>query len=246
MQPFNFIIENFLKGKETYPVLRRIVNLLLSLSITSYFFEWIYYPYEWLDITDYKAITDFFIKGFFIIPLLLFVTIHWGIQQLAYVFLVLTVQRKTARWIEKLSELKVKKTDLLTASKVASEQLGAKLSKEERLTWVARLYQYLKASVDPIQWSQIERKLGVQQAVVKSHFFLLVRLAIALTIYIFVLPHFGLALYVVATILTLAGLSILWYGYLILEILPVVVRKVDLEMQQHVPPAANTDTFSAA
>ena len=72
---FDKFLETF-RVKKWLRILRRLFDLLLSANISSYFFEKYYYKYVWIDISDYKSILDFLIKGGIIIPLSIFLVVH--------------------------------------------------------------------------------------------------------------------------------------------------------------------------
>ena len=71
-----FIAGDYLKGKSIYPAFRRILNLLLNISISSFIYEKCYGVYSWLNYNDYKGILTFFIKGNFFIPLSIFIVVY--------------------------------------------------------------------------------------------------------------------------------------------------------------------------
>ena len=61
-----FLVKDYLQGKPVYAIARRALNFLFSVSITSFLFERFYFKYTWMDITAYKAILDFLVKGYFL------------------------------------------------------------------------------------------------------------------------------------------------------------------------------------
>lgn len=67
-----FFIEEYLKGKDVHHVVVRVLNPLITVNLSSYLYQRLYGNYYWYDITDYKAIADFFIKGQYLIPLCIF------------------------------------------------------------------------------------------------------------------------------------------------------------------------------
>ena len=75
-------LNDYLEGKKVYPVLSRILNLLFVASITSFIFEKFYFKYTWLDISDYKSILDFLIKGRFFIPFPYFFVLYCAYESL--------------------------------------------------------------------------------------------------------------------------------------------------------------------
>lgn len=75
----SFFVKGYLEGKNIFPTVRRIIDPLLSINVASFIYESSYSKYNWIDITDYKSILSFIVKGEFIIPVTLFIVIHFAI-----------------------------------------------------------------------------------------------------------------------------------------------------------------------
>lgn len=238
MQPFSFIVDNFLKGKETYAPIRRILGMLLSISAASFLFETFYFRYQWLDITDYKGIVDFFIRGNFVIPLILFLFVHYMIYLAGTILFSLTINKKSTKWISEIVKLKIKKKDLDKLSKGMYKGSGVKLPFKVPQTWFVQIYLHLKNSIHERQWKRAQFMLQKQTQIIERNFQLLFKAIVVLTIYFVTVPHFGLLTFSVSILLLIGGLIFLWHTYLILDVLPVLLQKIDAELQLYLAEEA--------
>jgi hypothetical protein len=233
MQPISTILDNFLRGRATYAPMRRVLNVIFSISIAAFLFKRFYFQYELLDISDYKGAINFLINGDFIVPLILFVISHYLTHFIGYIFFALTTTRKSTRWISKIVKIKIKKKDLeFNTAKINKTGL-VKLPKIDR-SWIMDSYNLLKGILDDKQWKRAALMLKRQTENIQRNFLLLFKSVIVISIYFFsTVQHFGLILYCITIAGLLAGMVFLWYSYLVLDVLPTLIRKIDFEIQQH-------------
>ena len=63
MKELLLYVSDYLKGKSIYSPVLRFLNFYLSASIASSIFKRFYFNYSLLDLTDYKGIYNYFIRG---------------------------------------------------------------------------------------------------------------------------------------------------------------------------------------
>lgn len=91
----NELIAEYIKGKSMYPPLRRLLTLLLYVSISSYFYTLIFGKYDLDFLDDYKSIIYYFINGEFIIPFTILIITFIIVRALSYILFLLITQWKT-------------------------------------------------------------------------------------------------------------------------------------------------------
>lgn len=107
----NLLFQEYLEGKDgLFMKFSRLLSPLLSINICSFIWEKYFFKYQWMDITDYRVVLDFFLKGNFIIPLSLFIIVHFTTG----VFASLIVTTMTEGVIKLLirSKLKMRKSKI--------------------------------------------------------------------------------------------------------------------------------------
>ncbi len=147
MKQLSFILDNYLRGKATYGPVRRIVDILLSVSIASFLFEAFYFKYQLMDIGDYKSIINFFIKGHFIVPLLLSLLAHYVTYFIAYSFFSLSTTKKSTKWITGIVKFKLKKKDMESLTRKMNKNGVVNMPVKFEPSWIVETYLALKASV---------------------------------------------------------------------------------------------------
>jgi|GEM_PF-1926752 hypothetical protein len=239
MKQLSFILDNYLRGKATYGPVRRIVDILLSVSIASFLFETFYFKYQLMDVSDYKSIIHFFVKGYFIVPLLLFLAAHYITYFISYSFFTLSTTKKSTKWITGIVKFKLKKKDMESLTRKMNKNGVVEMPVKFEPSWIAQTYIALKASVQPEQWKNAETMLNKQMQNIERNFTLLFKALVAISIFYFAtVPHLGLFLYIASMAVSTALMIMLWYTYLVLYVLPTIVRKIDFELQQHLASEA--------
>jgi hypothetical protein len=152
MRPFSFILDNFLRGKEYYIPLRRLLDMLLSLSITSFLFQNIYFSYSLLDISDYKGIINFFMSGQFFVPLFLFLLVHFVCYLIAYGFFSFTTTIKTTMWREEIISYNISEKKLNKAGRMIKVNQVITFPEKINSSWFIQSYNAIKDGVSREQW----------------------------------------------------------------------------------------------
>ncbi|MEP6676761.1 MAG: hypothetical protein ABJA78_16495 [Ferruginibacter sp.] len=200
-----FFFENYLRGKDVLPIVRRIVDPLLSLTISSTLFERFYFKYKWLDISDYKGILDFVVKGRFVVPLTLFVIVHFVIRFFTNLLFSFCNDR-------------------------LSDYLNKLLSSKEKN---ANLYNYAKPFIDNAGFRQMIAMMSKQKRDVEETFYFVFKILITSVFYFIVLPKYGILLFLIMMLLLFVMLIAAWFCYLLFDFLPRTITKLKKDAEQH-------------
>ena len=233
MNEIFIIAGDYLKGKSVYPAFRRILNLLLNISIASYIYEKCYGNYTWLNYNDYKGILDFFIKGNFFIPFSIFLVVY-GITQFLSIGIFSVVNHfKSVKLTREILRYQFKKEAiderLREINRVSNIVSPIRLTKKTMLA----VYQELRSRITPEAFEEIEKGLKEPKQNLEANFSLAFRMVIAITIYFFSLPQFGLLLYLTVLIVLIVGMYVLMISYRFLNIIPTLIRKFHHQAEEY-------------
>lgn len=227
------IASYYIQGKPVYPALRRMLNLLFNISIASFIYEKCYGSYSWLNITDYKSILDFFIKGNFFIPFSIFVVVYGVTQFMSSAFFSILnhfksvkIQREILQYQYKKDKIDKGMSEIHKASKyVAPMDLTPEL--------MLKAYQELRKDIKPEVFQELESGLKEPKQNLEANFNLAFRALIAITLYFISLPQFGWILFTVVAIVLLLGMYILILAYRLLDIIPTALRKFHTQAEMY-------------
>jgi Na+/H+ antiporter NhaC len=233
MNEIFIIAGDYLKGKSVYPAFRRLLNLLLNISIASFVYEACYGKYTWLNYNDYKEILDFFIKGNFFIPFSIFLVVYSLTQFTSIVFFSALNHFKTIKITREIIQYQFKKEAiderLKEINKVSKYVSPVRLTKNTMLG----VYQELRNHITPEAFDEIEKGLKEPKQNLEANFTLAFRMLIAITIYFFSLPQFGWVLYLTAMIVLIIGMYVLMISYRFLDIIPTLMRKFHHQAEEY-------------
>ncbi|HEX3385431.1 MAG TPA: hypothetical protein VHS53_09595 [Mucilaginibacter sp.] len=230
MIPDLFPVKDYLQGKPVYPVARRAMNFLFSVSISSFIFEKFYFKYNWLDVTDYKSILDFLIKGYFFIPFSIFVIVHYSLDWFSHIFYSSFISIGSDKFQKKIIALTFKKSDAKGILKTLKKNPVLKKQDEP---WFYAFYQHVVNSVTPEQWQKILSELDKKKNDNEKNFQLAVKAIFTISIYFWSVPFFGWRLYTLVIIVLLLILILLYWGYLIMELSPLALQKLHQEVTMY-------------
>lgn len=224
----------FIDGKPIYPALRRALNLLFNISIASFVYQLFYGYYTWLDITDYKGILNFFIKGKFFIPFSVFLVVYAITQFLAVVVFATINHIKSVKLQRQILSYEYKKNNIdegleavnLVSTAVAPIDLTPEL--------LIETYQKLRTHLNEEAYKKVEEALEKPRQSLQNNFILAFRAFIAITIFKISLPEFGWLLYSLTTIIFIVGMLALVLAYRFLDILPTIFRVFHIQAEQYV------------
>jgi hypothetical protein len=234
MNEFFLIGADYLKGKSIYNPLRRALNLLFNVSITSYIYERAYGQYDWFNYSDYKLILNFFIKGNFFIPLSIFIGVY-GITAFLSLAIFSSVNHfAVVRWTRQIISYQVKKESL-------EKQLGEFEKTTERVTPIKfrkdvllRLYTEMQKRITPRMYERLQKSLQVSKNNLEATFHLAFRAFVAITIYFISIDYFGWLLYCLTCITLICGMYLVMLAYRFLDVFPTVISKFHFEAGKYI------------
>jgi hypothetical protein len=230
MKEITEYISEYLKGKSVYSPIIRFLNFYLSASIASSIFKRIYFNYSLIDLTDFKGIYNYFINGDFAVALLLFTIVHYGIGIVGESLFSLMTLKKTTEWTSRILKFKIKKKDYASFFKAVNNNPIAPTPIKFDKGVLVKYFEILKTSVSTEDWEKAKKTAGLKKEEIKNNFKLVFKGTIGLTIFFKSVTYFGWILYSVSMLLSLAGMIFFFYSYIILDISPLLIRKMDAEM----------------
>jgi len=180
-------------------------------------------PYHWFNFRDISLILDFFFKGKFIVPFCIFGIVYCLTGLLAGIIFNYFAGLKLLKWSKKIKNINI--------AKLISDQNETEYDRNNSNTdWIIKLYKIIKKSISANQLTAIHRDILRKQKTLESNCYLVTRALLACTLYLPLLPNFGMGLYIVLMIFLLLSLYLLIQAYVILQITPNFVRQIDYEI----------------
>jgi hypothetical protein len=223
MKEFLDMALSFTQGKPIYPPLRRVLNFLFILSISSFIYEKIYGKYTWLEYNDYKGILDFFIKGHFFIPFSIFIIVYELSEFISNTFFTMYNDSKSTKIQTKFLNYQFKKqveTGLMGNQKASEIETPINITPD----WMIQTFLKIRDKVEPSVFAKFERKLQKSKRNLEANFNLGFRALIAITLYFSSLPQFGWLLYIIVLLVIIGGMYILCLAYRLCDIIPTILR----------------------
>lgn len=216
---------DYLSGAPVYPALRRLLGLLFIASITSFLFEFLYGKYLWLDLSDYKSILTFFIKGDFFIPLSLFLLVYIAIEFCAFILLLLLTHKKVIRLRRTVLLYKTNRKDIdeivRNITKISKYTGPLRMSKSV----IRQAYNHFRLDITNESFNALHQASKIAKENLSVNFSLLFKALLSISIYFLQLPHFGYLLF----FFTITSILVLMYlvslTHIFFDILPVVAAK---------------------
>lgn len=221
------ISSKFLKGESIIHEGRRIFNLLLNISITSFFYEQFYGTYNWILFSEYTKIFDFFIKGEFIVPFCIFVIVYSITQFFSWLFFSLITH-----W----GIIKIKSSIINYELEPEDERIGIKFLKtvskyavKEDVTddKLFEFYLEFKKEMGENFYEEMNKEFSKEKKYIAENFYFIIRFIITIIIYKIYLSSFENILFILSLIILIALGFFLVFAHKSLEILPVIIRKID-------------------
>jgi hypothetical protein len=233
MNELFLFIGDYLKGKSIMPSIRRILNFLFNISISSFLFERIYGSYTWMNYNDYKGILDFFIKGNFFIPFSIFLVVYGTTQFLSMILFLSINYFKAVKLTKEILEYQFKK-DLIDQRINEINEVSEIVSpiKLTKATLVS-LYQNLRTHLTPEAFENMESGLKEPKQDLEATFYLAFRMMIAITIYFISIPQFGWFLYSIAAVFIIVGMYVIMIAYRFLDVFPTLMRKFHHQAEEY-------------
>ena len=235
------LLSEFLNGRSIYAPVRRLLNLVFAVSITSYWYSALYGDYTIAHVLNPEKVLGLFASGRFFIPFSLFVVVYYSTQWVAVLVFAL-LGNLGARWL--------------------IGHLGrSDWSKKHVRVWLRRIYrsnQYTQMGITPelleialdkartelteVTLMEIRKDLRVEVKKAEANFILFCRTILAMTIYVNVLPMFSTTLYWSALGVLIVAISIVCMSVVVLHVVPEWLKRlraefdVVLETVQHGQP----------
>lgn len=232
MKEFLFIFTDYLKGNPTYPAIRRGLNFILNTSIAAYFYEKFIGNYSWIEISDYKSLMDFLVKGHFIIPLSFYFLIYTVLGVSIFVLFNFRLDFQKFKAIQKINvkELDNERFDeiLERFSTLSSKFNIIVISKEEIISF----YKNKFANVSSTDINELKNLIHTLKANLSNHFGLIFRLLVAICIYYFHTAKFPNWLFITILFVLLSSVFLITKAFRLLNILPAVHRFLNRQVEE--------------
>lgn len=227
------IAEDYIQGKSIYRPILKILNLLFIISLSSFYYEKFFGRYVWLDITDYKSILDFFIKGSFFIPfstfLITYIFINLASNLIFIVFkffgdLVFTRPIKYHYLRRQSIEDRISEINL-----VSSFIVPVNLTKRSFFDFYVKLRNELNHNV----LFELSKEIERPKENLEKTFDLIVKVIILIFTYYTTLPQFGSWTMTIIILCLIISMIFITFAYKILSILPYLLEKLYYIFEAH-------------
>lgn len=232
MKEFLFIFTDYLKGNPTCPAIRRGLNFILNTSIAAYLYEKFIGTYNWIEISDYKSLMDFLVKGHFIIPLSFYVLIYKFLGVSIFLLFNFRLDYQKFKTIQKINakELDNERFDEMLEgfSTLSSKFNIIVISKEEIISF----YKNKFANVSSTDINELINLIHTLKANLSNHFGLIFRLLIAISIYYFRTVNFPNWLFITILFVLFISIFLVTQAFRLLDVLPAVHRFLNKQMDE--------------
>jgi len=233
MNEIFLIAADYLKGKPIYSPFRRILDLLFNISITSFIYETFYGSYTWFSYNDYKGILSFFVKGGFFIPFSIFLAVYWSTYLISLFSFILLNRYKTIKWTREILNYQLNKETIENRLQLVEEASVHASPFILTKPLMIELMKTLQSKIPPDAFDELKKALKQPKHDIETSFHTAFRCLIATTIYFFSLPQFGIPLFIIAGIVLILAMYILLLAYRFLDILPVLVARMQVETEKY-------------
>ncbi len=218
-------IADRLKGKSMFPLFRWILNLIFCTSITNAIFSQTHPDIRLPDSYDFQKIWDFFVKGHFTIPLIIFLIVYFVSQGIVTLFFMYFGDYKNFKLTKKILAYQLEKKEIQESIKniteVSDQVAIVDLTKEK----ILEMYNGLKNVFSEQDLVKLKEVLDEGKTTISDNFVTLLRGLIAITIYFATIPSFGWLLFLIIVVLFKFLFLLLMLGYKLLDILPALMSK---------------------
>lgn len=234
------IASHFVQGKPVFIPVRRLLNLLFNISISSFLYVRYFGSYTLLSFNQYKEAIDFFIKGKFFIPFSIFIVVYAFTQTIASIVFYLSTHFWSVRNQRKILKHKMKKSEIdkgLKNISSLSEYLSPeKLTKEQ----MVEFYNKFREEFTQEAFQELVAALKEPKDNIEANFLFTFRMLVAITIYFISLPEFSGLLYVFVLITLLILSYFFIISYRLLDVIPTTTKKLFYEAEKYVRKLAET------
>lgn len=219
-----FTLTNVLSESNLITRLKILLNVILMGSLASLIFEFAYFDYDLIPLTDFQGYYSFFINGDFIVPFILFGICWYATDFLASVSMDLPneiVKNRLTDWVNKLS---IKSIAIFDDIDPDTSTSAAKQIPYPAGNWLMETLGEVDKSIDR---NKLPKLIMRSRRKFHQNFELIFRLLIVITIYFNTVAHFNWLLYIVSIVLLLFTALINSVCYQMVEIIHVAIWKSD-------------------
>lgn len=205
MKPIDKIIEipksllfKYLSGGNISIILIRILDPIFSMIIASYIFEYFYFKYSIINITEYSQLIKFILNGEFVIPFSLVLTVHITLLIISGL-------------IHNFCTTKIK----ISISKILSNTIRNDINKN-----LNRNGSLTKLKISLRELNQIRAELEFS--------FLFIVKSIIITIWIYCsMEMYGTILFILMLFFLLVGILLNLFLFILLDLLPDIIESIE-------------------
>lgn len=228
MDQFFTLLTDFLRGRSLYAPLRRLLNLVFTISLTSYLYVHYFGAYSVDDLLSLRFLAESFIRGAFIVPFSLFAIVYYvtqwtaslmfgGISYFATVLFMRWFIKQ--QWTQQHIRLWLRR--IYRSSKYTPKPLNSQMV-EQALVQV-------KTEMTQETLVDIRTSLQDQIKAAEASFILFFRIVVTITCYYGTLPQFGSRLYWTVLVVLVLAMFIITAGVVILTVVPEVLARFRVE-----------------
>jgi len=232
-QLFN-IAELYIQGQPIYPPLRRILNLLFNLSISSFIYQKFYGNYVWMDIKDYKGILDFFIKGQFFIPFSIFVVVYAITQSLANILFIASTHFTSVKYQRKIIAFKLEQDEVEEGFKQIEQKTKSFVPIDLTKDVLLSAYHTIRVQITEEVFNELKTSLDKPKKVIEENFIVVFRGIIAISVYACILSEFSRVLYFIVLLVGVAFLLLCVIGHCLFDLIPTFLKRFHNELEEYI------------
>jgi hypothetical protein len=244
MQQIDALLSQFLHGRSLYAPVRRILNLVFAVSLTSYLYIRTHGSYHIFKLSQREEIFNFFTRGEFIIPFSLFVIVYYITQWIPAVVLsaiTFWLRARLARVFTHKKMPKRERNSLINSFVKYSRYTPTPLTK-------AQAHEIMGLFITHVTQDELQLMIKETEAPIKTleaNLILFFRTMLAITVYFVSLPQFGWRLYTLVLVVLICAMILIFCASLVLKVLPPFLQRVRLEMEQYLAERKLSNTSAA-
>ena len=229
---FIFTTSEWIANKKIYPTLRLFLNSIFCISIATFTYSHCY-PEQTSILKDAQvSLLGWFVDGNFFLPIVMILLVWlstWFIGVLVWY---------TFRWFlsrslrKKIYAFEIGRQDVVGGLFTARKLIHRFTSRHFTQVEITQFYAELKTALTEEELNEIEEILQKGESEIHANFYLLVRMAIAMSIYFFWLPYFSFWLFITLLIIIIVLMLIMLLTGLAITIVPDFASKADQIIQQ--------------
>lgn len=226
------IVTRFLEGKQLGPLLKRLFSLLFVASTTSMLLGKGCYSTNWMELSDAKQAVSFVLGGHYFIPVLVFFAVWYITKSTAVVFSLINLYY-SRKYTKKIVQIRI--SDKRWQEHTASIKLNLEqeLPGPLRQEWYITLYEEIRQSTKPTYLNELRTGLSRWQKQIDAKWVFGIRALLFTSSYFFTSTTLNVWLFGLILLSIAVWLFTLFVKYQFAELLPVMMRKFNYEMEAY-------------